>query len=117
MEAAITAATSLLATAAELAKVPKVGQTHRFTQLANNSGAKTADVSISVIPTTAINNVFGKRLPVRCSSGSRRVRKRPRMGGYRRHGQSGIRMDRETQGASWKPNSGLVIFNVQRKTS
>jgi len=39
-----------VATAAELAKVPKVGQTHRFTQVANNSGAKTADVSISVIP-------------------------------------------------------------------
>ena len=50
VEAAITAAASLLATAAELAKVPKVGQTHRFTQVANNSGAKTADVSISVIP-------------------------------------------------------------------
>ena len=50
VEAAITAAASLLVTAAELAKVPKVGQTHRFTQVANNSGAKTADVSISVIP-------------------------------------------------------------------
>ena len=50
VEAAITAAASLLATAAELAKVPKVGQSHRFTQIANNTGAKTADVSISVIP-------------------------------------------------------------------
>ena len=50
VEAAITAAASLLATAAELAKVPKVGSTHRYTQVANNTGAKTADVSISVIP-------------------------------------------------------------------
>jgi hypothetical protein len=35
-----------LATATELAKVPKSGETRRYTQVANNSGNKTADVSI-----------------------------------------------------------------------
>lgn len=46
VEAAITAAASLLATAAELAKVPKQGETRRYTQVAANAGSKTADVSI-----------------------------------------------------------------------
>ena len=39
-----------LATAAELAKVPKSGESYRYTQLASNSGNKTADVSIGAIP-------------------------------------------------------------------
>ena len=49
VEAAITAAASLLATAAELAKVPKVGSTHRYTQVASDSNLKTADVSIGAV--------------------------------------------------------------------
>jgi hypothetical protein len=39
-----------LATADELAKVPKSGESYRYTQLASNSGNKTADVSIGAIP-------------------------------------------------------------------
>jgi hypothetical protein len=35
-----------LALASELAKVPKSGETRRYTQVANNTGNKTADVSI-----------------------------------------------------------------------
>ena len=37
-----------LALATELAKVPKSGETRRYTQIANNTGNKTADVSIGV---------------------------------------------------------------------
>ena len=37
-----------LATATELAKVPKSGETRRYTQVASNTGNKTADVSIGV---------------------------------------------------------------------
>ena len=39
-----------LAMADELAKVPKSGESYRYTQLASNSGNKTADVSIGAIP-------------------------------------------------------------------
>ncbi len=40
------ASTVGVATAAELAKVPKQGETRRYTQIAANAGSKTADVSI-----------------------------------------------------------------------
>lgn len=43
---AVTEIQSGLATAAELAKVPKSGETRRYTQVAADSGNKTADVSI-----------------------------------------------------------------------
>ena len=39
-----------LALASELAKVPKSGESYRYTQLASNTGNKTADVSIGAIP-------------------------------------------------------------------
>jgi hypothetical protein len=39
-----------LALATELAKVPKSGESYRYTQLASNTGNKTADVSIGAIP-------------------------------------------------------------------
>lgn len=43
---AVTELQAGLATASELAKVPKAGETRRYTQIAANSGSKTADVSI-----------------------------------------------------------------------
>lgn len=45
---AVTEIQSGLATAEELAKVPKSGETRRYTQVAANEGNKTADVSIGV---------------------------------------------------------------------
>jgi hypothetical protein len=46
----VAAIQSGLATASELAKVPKSGESYRYTQLASNTGNKTADVSIGAIP-------------------------------------------------------------------
>lgn len=43
---AITEIQAGLALASELAKVPKSGETRRYTQVASNTGNKTADVSI-----------------------------------------------------------------------
>ena len=47
---AVTEIQAGLATASELAKVPKSGESYRYTQLASNTGNKTADVSIGAIP-------------------------------------------------------------------
>lgn len=47
---AVTEIQAGLALATELAKVPKSGESYRYTQLASNTGNKTADVSIGAIP-------------------------------------------------------------------
>lgn len=48
--ASINAVQSGLATAAEVAKIPKVGSTHRYTQVAADSGTKRTDVAITDTP-------------------------------------------------------------------
>jgi hypothetical protein len=42
--------TEVSAITTEVAKIPKVGSTHRYTQVASDSGAKRADVSITDTP-------------------------------------------------------------------
>lgn len=48
--ASINAVQSGLATTAEVAKIPKVGSTHRYTQVAADSGTKRTDVAITDTP-------------------------------------------------------------------